>query len=194
MAAPGLVLIKTFSYRDAAEEWSNDYHFQGDAPDTPADWRSLVDDLVDLEKNVLTTSVSIVRAICYEDTNDDSVYTYDLTAFSGAVQGTIAIPDGKEAMPGDVAYCARWDTGRRTSTNKPIYLRKYWHGALQNGTDPDLVYATMLSNVATFALAVMSPSDSWPGLAGPDGAAPVGYRAMPDLTTRTLKRRGRRPT
>ena len=193
MAAPGIITIKTFSYRDAGEEWSNRYHFLGDPPAGPTEWRSLADDFIALEKTVLVTTTHIVRVLCYEDTDSDSVYSYDLAAFAGIVAGTFAIPGGDELMPGDVAYTCRWETARRTTTGKPIYLRKFWHGALQHVSDPDKVYGDLEAAVSSFGDDSMAPSGDWPGIAGPDGVGPDSSRAMDFLTTRTLKRRGRRP-
>ena len=194
MAAPGIISIKTFTFRDAPEEWSNRYHFQGSPPSTEADWRSLVDDFVLLEKTAVSDVNSIVRFLCYANTDDDSVYTYDLTAFGGAVPGTNTGGPSSYQSSGDVAYDIRWNTGRRTSTNKPIYLRKYLHGAYHEAGDRDKLDSTMLANCQTFAGNVETTSGAWPGLAGPDGVAPTGYLTLPYLTTRTLKRRGRRPT
>lgn len=195
MGAPGVTSIKTFTYRGAAEEWSNQYRFVGDAPSSEADWRSLVDDLVALEAPMLSDRVSIVRALCYEDIDDDSVYTYDLTHFAGAVPGALDHTDaGNQA--GDDALTVRWSTGRRTSTGKPIYLRKYYHGVMSStATDGDDVWSTMATAAGTFAAAVLASSGDWPGLADVDGDAPPGgYFVDPYVTTRTLKRRGRRPT
>lgn len=193
MAAPGVTSIKTFTYRDGPEEWSNRYHFTGSAPSSPADWRSLCDDLVDIEKAVISDLVQIVRFLCYEDTDNDSVYTYDLTAYAGAVTGTFSASSSAHQMSGDVAYDVRWNTGRITSKGKPIYLRKYFHGGLFDSSDRDKPDSSLLTAMGTFGAAVETSSGDWPGLAGPDGTAPIGYLAMPYLTTRTLKRRGRRP-
>lgn len=189
MAAPGIVVTKRFSYRDNTEDWSNRYHFLGDPPSDAPSWRNLADAFITLEKPVLVTTTHIVNVLCYEDTDNDSVYSYDLAAWSGIVAGTFAIPGGDELMPGDVAYTARWTTARRTSTGKPIYLRKYWHGALQHVTDPDKVYGDLKAAVSTFVGASMASSGDWPGLAGPDGVGPDDGIALDFLTTRTLKRR-----
>lgn len=195
MAAPGVVVYKTFSYRGAPEEWGNTYHFVGDAPSTDSDWRDLVDALIDLEKEVLLDSITIERAICYADTDDPSVYSYDLAAFAGVVPGAISNSSlGATIQEGGSSYMARWNTGRRSTKGKPIYLRKYWHPALSGGSGPDAVNATLVPIVATFASTVMSSSGDWPGLAGPDGNAPIGYLAQTYTNYRTLRKGRRRPT
>lgn len=195
MAAPGVVIYKTFTWRGNDEEWGNTYHFVGDPPSSPADWRSLVDDLIALEKTVLGQMVTIERAICYENTDDPSVYSYDLSAFAGNVPGTFTVGiGGVEAQEGGTAYMARWDTGRR-SHGKAIYLRKYWHPGIFLNTDPpDQVAPGLKTAVGTFANNVLAASGDWPGLAGPDGVAPVGHLALPYITSRDLKKGRRRPT
>jgi hypothetical protein len=195
VAAPGVVLYKTFSYRGETEEWGNTYHFVGSAPSTPADWRDLVDALVDLEKTVLGTQVTIERAICYEDTDDPSVYSYDLSAFAGTVDGTYnwgflgGIP-----QEGGTSYMARWNTGRVSSKGRAIYLRKYWHPAFGTSAAPDAVEPDLLALVDTFAEDVMAASGDWPGLAGPDGVAPTGWLAQTYTNYRDLRKGRRRPT
>jgi hypothetical protein len=195
VAAPGVVLYKTFQYRGETEEWGNTYHFVGDAPGNPADWRSLVDALVTLEKTVLATNVTIERAICYEDTDHSSVYSYDLSAFAGTVAGTYNVSTGGgEQQEGGTSYMARWDTGRRSSKGKAIYLRKYWHPTVASGGTPDVVQASLVTLVAAFAGNVMGTSGDWPGLAGPDGVAPVGHLAQTYTNYRDLRKGRRRPT
>lgn len=195
MAAPGVVIYKTFAWRGNTEEWGNTYHFVGDAPSTDSGWRDLVDDLIDMEKAVIDSSVTIERAICYEDTDNPSVYSYDLAAFAGTVPGSISHTGlGAHVQEGSSAYMARWNTGRRSSKGKPVYLRKYWHPALDTGSNPDVVNSGVVALVDTFAEDVMSASGAWPGLAGPDGVAPVGWLAETYTTNRTLRKGRRRPT
>lgn len=193
--AGSIVSVKTFTYRDSGEEWSNRYHFQGDAPSTPADWRSLCDDFALLEKTVLTNQSTIIRFLCYENDTDPTVYSYDLAAFAGTVVGTWALGSGSQGWTsGDVVYLIRWNTGRLSTKGKPVYLFKYYHGAASSDSDRDKPPASLETAMASFANTVRTASSSWPGLADKTGTEPVGYHAETYLTTRTLKRRGRRPT
>lgn len=195
MAAPGVTLVNSFTYRGAPEEWSNTYHFQGSAPSTPADWRSLVDALVAKVKLILEPAVTIERALCYSDTSSSSVYSYDLAAFAGVVAGTFDLAaNGAHAQEGDTCYELRWGTGRTTSKGKPIYLRKYYHPALTTLTGQDVIAPGLQTATDTFASSIMSSSGAWPGLAGPDGVAPTGYRTMPFVSTRQLRKGRKRPT
>lgn len=193
MAAPGITVVKTFTYRDAPEEWSNKYHFQGTAPSTPADWRALADAFITEEKAILSYFVSITKVLCYTDTDNPAVYTYTLADFGGNVAGTYMGVD-EDVPPGDSAYLLRWNTGRVSTRGKPIYLFKYYHGGNRSSTDRDQLKADLKTLCSTFANSVRSSSGAWPGLADKTGAEPVGYLAETYYTTRTLKRRGRRPT
>lgn len=193
MAAPGITVVQTFTYRGAPEEWSNKFHFQGDAPSDPAGWRDLADAFIDLWKTTLTDVVTIVRVLCYEDTDDPAVYTYTLASFSGNVAGTITTGVSADLLEsGDVAALLRWNTGKTSTKGKPIYLFKYLHGVMHASGARDTWRDTTVAG--TFASDVMSASGDWPGLADKAGDAPVGHLAETYLTTRTLKRRGRRPT
>jgi hypothetical protein len=195
VAAPGITVVKSFTYRGAPEEWSNSYHFQGDAPGNPADWRSLVDDFLLLEKEILWVVNTIERVICYEDTDDSSVYSYDLAAFAGTIPGAYDPPTTEATgQEGDTCYETRWGTGRTTSKAKPIYLRKYYHPGLSEPGSRDAISADLKALTDDFAETVMSASGDWPGLAGPDGVAPTGWRTMPFVSTRQLRKGRKRPT
>lgn len=193
MAAAGITVVQTFTYRGAPEEWSNKFHFQGDAPSTPADWRSLADDFIALWKTVLTDTTSVIRVLCYEDTDDAAVYTYTLASFAGNVAGTIVTGSNADLVEsGDVAALIRWNTGKVSTKGKPIYLFKYIHGAMHASGATDSWRDTAVAG--TFATNVIASSGDWPGMADKAGDAPVGHLAETYLTTRTLKRRGRRPS
>lgn len=197
MAAGAIVVTKSFDYRGAAEEWSNKYHFQGSAPSTETAWRALADAFIALEADILTDQVTIVSVLCYHDSALPADYLYNLADFGGVVTGGYDTSlNVANRNPGDVAYVARWNTGKRSTKGKPIYLFKYYHGGLNGGSGVgrDVVDSTLRAGVESFANQVRSSSGAWPGLADKAGDQPIGYLAETYLTTRTLKRRGRRPT
>lgn len=195
MAASGITVIQSFTYRGAAEEWSNKYHFQGDPPSDPAGWRDLCDAFITQLKAILTDVNTIVRVQCYEDTDNPAVYTYDLAAFGGVVAGTYVTGSSADLLEaGDTAGLIRWNTGRTSTRGKPIYLFKYYHGVMHESGTVDELRHSLKSAYATFANAIRTATGDWPGLADKTGTEPVGYLAETYLTTRTLKRRGRRPT
>lgn len=196
MSAPGVILIQSFTYRDAPEEFSNSYHILGSTPADDGVWRDVVNSLADIVKTVMPSRVKIVRALCYEnlDGAHDSVYTYRLADWAGEVTCTFA--DTGPMTPGDAAMWLRFSTGRNTSSGKPIYLRKYYHSPItQDPPDEDKLLATQKTALEGAAADLLAGVGDWPGLSDLDGSTlPGGYLASRFITTRTLKRRGRRPT
>lgn len=197
MATPGVNVIKSFLYRGAVEEWSNGYHFVGDPPSDHAGWLSLVEAIVGIERLTLPGTVSYERVYCYEDFSPghDAVQTIEKTEF-GSPLGALGVTSGSTLAPGDAAFWVRWKTARENTHGKPIYLRKYFHGAIitSDGSDADTLEAAQVTAAGTFASTVASSSGDWPGIAGPDGVAPGAHAVSPFVTTRTLRRRGRRPS
>jgi hypothetical protein len=100
----------------------------------------------------------------------------------------------EDQLPGDAAMVARWATGRTSSKGKPIYLFKYFHGVVE-GNPPDGILAAQATALQDYADAMLDELGSTSlKMAGPDGVVPIGgAHASPWVTTRTLKRRGRRP-
>ena len=197
MATPGITLIQSFTYRDAVEERGNSYHFVGDAPSDDAAWELVVAELVALVKAVLPVTTSIVRAYCYPDLSPhhDSVLTVTDATF-GATTGSLSTPSGSFLAPGDAAMWIRWKTARTNTHGKPIYLRKYYHGVIVSpaGGDGDTIQSDQHTAYLALGTALNTPSGDWPGLCGPDGVAPGARAASTYATTRTLRRRGRRPS
>lgn len=197
MATPGVNVIKSFLYRGAVEEWSNGYHFVGDPPDNHDDWLALVAELVILEKATLPGTVAYERIYCYEDFSPghDAVLTIEKTEI-GSPLGSLSVVSGSTLAPGDAAFWVRWKTARENTHGKPIYLRKYFHGAIitSDGSDADTLEAAQVTAAGTYAGLVNTATGAWPGIAGPDGVAPGAHAVSPFVTTRTLRRRGRRPS
>ena len=195
MAEAAITLIKSFEYRGVDEEWSNQYHFGGAAtPGSDSDWRTIVDDLVALEIACYSERVTVVRALCYLNSDDPSVYTYNLADFGGVVPGELDSTAGI-TQAGDAAGWVRWDTGKTSSTGKRIYLRKYFHDVHASAeATPDTIIAAWKTQYQTFGDAMLSPFSGVYYMCDPEGDAPTGLAlAGSYVTTRTLKRRGRRP-
>ena len=97
--------------------------------------------------------------------------------------------------PGDTAAWVRWATGSLNSNGKAIYLRKYFHDVYYEvATTPDTIADGQKTAYNTFGTAMLTPITGSISMAGPDGEAPPGPRDRSTyITTRTLKRRGRRP-
>lgn len=201
----GLTIIKRFTYRgDTTEEFSNTYWLSGSTPASDAGWRTVFDEVVAVEKQVYPATVSVIRGYGYDGFTvdadgkvnpNDSVFSVDLTASPNTpVAGTLTISGGIQA-PGDSAVWVRWKTSRRSS-GKPIYLRKYFHPAMLGAAAKD-----DLAGQQTTALNALGTALQTTGLT--NGGTIInpkhptdtilGHGASVFATTRTLKRRGKRP-
>lgn len=194
MAAPGITTIKRFNYRgDPNEEFSNTYHSAAAIPDDDT-FRNWVADIVNEEAKVLLTEVSIIRAYGYADTDKPSNFVWDFTVTPSDIVPGLFPATGATITPGDTAYWCRWDTGRKNSKGKAIYLRKYFHPGLIEPGSNDLLHPTLKAALQTFADTLGGTGPNGFTLAGPDGQQPPGpNEASTYITTRTLKRRGKRP-
>lgn len=191
---PSITLVKEFTYRGQAEEWSNTYHFVGDTPGNPAEWETLARAIWVSERTVLSDTNKLVQAYGYQAGSEISVAQVDFRPGSQTGLGGGAIgPAGGQAMAGDQALWVRAFVGL-SATGKKVYVRKYYHGSwVQNGS-PDLALPAM--KTALLAHAAVMLGGTLPGDAvwsGPQGAIPIQPKASDYVTTRTLKRRGKRP-
>lgn len=195
----GLTVIKRFTYRgDTAEEFSNTYHFTGDPPADATAWRTLFDATVTAEKAVYGSGVSVVRGYGYDSDADDAVavWSVDLTVSPNTpVAGTLTTTSGYQS-PGDSAVWARWKTSRLNSNGKPIYLRKYFHPAYNQGVgNVDTLITVQTAALNTFAALMHSGSFAGSRTITARGHTDtiIAHGASTYATTRTLKRRGKRP-
>ena len=192
MAVFKITTLKTFSYRGAAEEYSNTYYLDGTLPADDAAWTALALVLKNSEKLCLPSTVTWTHWYGYSDPDANAdksgVWTSSNTGTLSTTGGVIG--------PGDSAVWVRWDTGELSSSGKKVYLRKYFHPAVFTTGAPD----TILSAQATALLAHGSTMTDGTSLAGsriicrPNGHHGGTAAASTYVTTRTLKRRGKRPT
>jgi hypothetical protein len=186
--------VWSFTYRDAYEEFSNRYHFDGTPPADPVAWKTFADTLTGFAVHVFGNDVRLQRAYGYVAGSVASVWSFDY----GAPPATPILGEGTFSgmlMPGDVAGTTRWETGALNSRGKKIYLRKYWHGVHNEIGHTDQLGSDQVAAFNTFAgqLADGSAFGGANHLAGPNGAVAGTHSTSLWLTTRTLKRRGRRP-
>jgi len=189
-----VTIVKDFSYRGNVEEWSNSYMLTGTTPTTDAAWKTLFDAIIASEKNCYNSATRVVRAMGYKATENFVTYSYDYKGAAQTVAGaTNAGPNG-QLWAGDQAAWLRMRVGS-TATGKPKYIRKYFHGGASPLVTPDLLNPTLATAyVAHGALMVggtLPGQMKWCGPGQVIGTAPA---ASPFVTTRTLKRRGKRPT
>jgi len=196
-ALTGVTSIKKFKYRGNDEEWSNTYHFRDNPPSTSADWHTLVMALGNLEAGIIRASDHIVRFYGYDtdDAKPISVYTLDLEAEGTPIPGTWVPQATDDDLAGDQAYFAEWQLDHKNSRGKWVYLRKYLHGGQCLRTNPDAPSAAYRGAVDTYARALWNGTTGFHGgLRARTGTWPILWTGTSDfITTRTLKRRGKRP-
>jgi len=193
VSKPGIVLIKSFSYRGHAEEWSNVYHFSESPPTTPAAWKTLVDLVIAQEKTCYGTGCKVVRAYCYADSDNDATTSIDYTLLGAEVPGTLPQLD-QIPQAGDAAVWIRWVTAKHNTKGKIVYLRKYFHNAMVNSTGgADVIYTAQKNAMQAFGDKLTNGTITGFTLCGKDGTDALTASVSPFVTTRTLKRRGKRP-
>lgn len=196
MALPArITLVKEFTYRDEPEEWSNTYGLTGPAFTDAANMLAAAGNLATLEKACYASTSKIVRAIIYQPGSIISARTVDFLAETGAEpQGTLAPTGSFQKWAGDQAGWIRGKIGVSTK-GKPVYVRKYFHDGFSLAGDTDETMADWRTAVMQFAnfltSGVLLDSREW---CGPDGESVTLLHRSSYVTTRTLKRRGRRPT
>lgn len=196
---PSLTIVKKFTYRgDNNEEWENTYFFDGSTPSTDTKWKALADAVIAEEKKVYGSGVAVVRANGHQPGDSLAVWSYDYANGSGAIPG-IFTTTGLTPMPGDVAAWVRWSTTARTELGKPIFLRNYFHGVYDSGTTfgttAEQLNGGQKTAMAAFGTAWVtgfSDGSETHHRCGPHGATGFGPIASTYLTTRSLKKRGKR--
>jgi len=191
----GLTLIKSFAYRgDATEEFSNTYHFKNPPPGDDASWTVVMNDAVAKERSCFPAWVLYSRAYGYDsdDPKAHHVFQHDFTIPGPPPGGQH--PEAGNRMSGDQAACVRWRTGRLNSDGKPIYLRKYLHAGFISPSAADDLEATYKAQLELFGSNTAGIGSIHGGLRSRTHDETVtDGTPIPYVTTRTLKRRGRRP-
>jgi hypothetical protein len=189
-----MVVVQSFTYRDEAEEFSNKYHFAGPAPGDDASWKALADALIGHLRPMFTPVVTFVRAYGYNDGDHPSVWGHDYTIPGPPLAGNWGGDAQAQKPAGDQAAFIRWPTTKRNSRGKIVYARKYFHDMYVGLTTPDRVSASQYALMQTFANACIDGSiSSVFHLCLPDGTPALAGGPDTWITTRTLKRRGKRP-
>ena len=204
MATIQAVVVKSFTYRGTIEEYSNVYHLNGTQPADSSAWATLLGVIKDAEKTLAPSYVTWTDGYGY---NEGSWETKPSEAdahvtWSTSNTGTFSIGSLVQA-PGDAAFWGRWSTGDLNSKGKPIYLRKYFHPAYMSTSAPDANPSAMISALNTYGGKFVDGTSLGGGLKicrpgyhpneSDRGHVGVTFTAGPWITTRTLKRRGKRP-
>lgn len=189
-----ITLVKKMQYRGADEEWSNTYHLSGTTPTDDAGWKALAVAIFATEKACYKSTSTLVRAYGYVAGNDHSVSQIDFSVGTPLLPaGTLVVGGSDGRLAGDQATWVRALVGT-SSTGKKVYVRKYFHDGTCIVTSPDNVSPTLITNLNAHAAAMLG--GTLPGSmvwVGPQGATATLPKASQFVTTRTLKRRGKRP-
>lgn len=191
---PSIVIVTRFNYRGNAEEYSNKYHFSGDTPGTDAAWKTLADAIIASQKTCVPNGHDFVRAYGYAAGNEHSVATVDYVALGGTLAtGTLAAPSSGVRHPGDVAMVLRGLRQGKNAKGRNTYCFKYLHGAYSDGTDNVVTTqkTALLAHGNKMIDGTLPGSAKW---CAPQAQPILNVSIMPFVTTRTLKRRGKRPS
>lgn len=190
----GLTIAKQFTYRgQSGEEFSNTYHFKSAPPASDSSWLVLLNEVVAFEKQVFPADVTYSHARGY-DSNDDHavhVFAHDFLVPGPPPVGTY-IPDGinDNGIAGDQAGMVSWPTDKKSVRGKTVYLRKYFHDGFVESSNSDMVSPAWLAVLTTFATNMRTVHG---GLRSALNDLNVtGGFGSPFITTRTLKRRGKK--
>jgi|SRR5262252_1353168 len=199
MAAPTTVItiVKDFTYRGiAGEEWSNTYMLTGSTPADSTAWRALFDAIVAQEKLLYPSSSRVTRGYGYDKVpakGDHSIWQVDLRPSSTTVAGTLT-RSTSAGFAGDQAAWIRWSLNRFNSHGKRIYLRKYFHDGLMLGTGGDTLWAAYKTALDAFGAFMYSGTLTGSrNICDKLGNVPIASASSTYPTTRTLKRRSKRP-
>jgi hypothetical protein len=195
MAVPARVtLVKEFSYRGVPEEWSNTYGLSGPAFPDYNSMLGLVSVLATAEANVYLAPCKCIRALIYQPGSVVADRTVDLQAeLGGPKVGALAVGSNAQEWAGDQAAWIRGKIGVN-SKGRAVYVRKYFHAGASEA-EGDATIVQWRTAAAIFADQLTNGSlpnqREW---VGPDGENVSMTAVSQWVTTRTLKRRGRRPT
>lgn len=185
-----IVVVKQMTYRGATRTFSNRYHFEGDTPDTPTKWTALADAIVNAEKAIYDSTITIVEAIGNDSASatstnlhGDAVFTKTYTT---AGTGTTFSTDGRRS-PGDCAGMIRYSTPARSTKNHPVYLFNYYHGVFQLTGDADTMSAVQVTAYNAYGTAWLSGFSD--GVETHERCGPHGAVAVSRLCDGTVRHR-----
>ena len=191
-------MVAKFTYRgDSSEEFSNTYHFKDAPPSDDSAWATFFAGMLAICRPIVPSTVTWDRAYGYDsdDAHAHAVADIDWSSGSPPNYGTFSPTSGDIRFAGDQAALVEFRTDRKNSRGKWVYLRKYLHVGSVNGTTPDDLATDYATVLATYAAAIGGPSSPFHGglRSRTHDDTITDVIVAPYVTTRTLKRRGKRP-
>jgi hypothetical protein len=139
-------IVKSFTFRGAAKEFTNRYYFDGALP---SDWPALFDAVTAAEKAIHGNFITIIGAHGYGPSSEVALAnaTYSLS-------GTLALT-GASRTPGECAAIVRLATTKMSVKNHVVYVMSYYHGACYAtaGGDADALLTGQFNAINTYAAA-----------------------------------------
>lgn len=171
------------------------YHLD-QVPASTAIWESLATAVVTQEIAGLTTDTQIERTTGHiPGTPPVLVWEFDwVPPGEGGLAGQWVPSAGDVQTPGDTAGWVRYGTTQKNKLGKPIYLRNYYHGVYW-GLNRDEWSPSQKGHFDTLGQMFVTGFNVQGTIfrrAGPRGAVAQNHASSTWLTTRTLKRRGKR--
>lgn len=162
----GITTTKNVSFRTVAQEFSNTYFYYLLGAAT-APWKSLVDEIVAVERQLHSSDVVFVRSAAW----DASGTPAQNEMMFQQVESGFGLQAANATMDRERAILIRWAAGKDVR-GKPVYLRKWYHscgnvngisfatGQLANTQAiPDTSRATIATKVNE--LRYIGLSDAW---------------------------------
>jgi hypothetical protein len=143
-------IVKQFTYREVARQFSNRYHIGVNFPQTPAAWKTLIDNVAGAETDLFPPlangGAKIVAGYGLGPNSNipvhEETYNYD---------GVLA-HDTWSPSPGDAAAIVKYTTPDRSIRNHPIYLWSYYHAVgAQPGVDGDKLNTVQHAAIQAYA-------------------------------------------
>jgi hypothetical protein len=183
---PSVKISKTFLYRGQTQVFSNRYHFNGGTPADATHWNTLFDNIVNAEKALYPSGMTIIGAVGYAAGSDLPVASKAYTT-----AGTASFVGGVD-VPGDTAALLRYATTARSVKNHPIYLFNYFHAMpAQSGGSADIMSTAARTALLAYGQAWItgfSDGSLTCVRAGPNGATATSRTVPTYLTHRDFPR------